>query len=116
MLTNIGTGNIEGLPPHLRTVYIQHDDASDDFGISIVDEMMSRKDVRDANVTRDDAVNALAAIGFTDIMLNSPRSALSGGWKMKLLIVRAMLCRADVILMDEVCILLSATHKATGIV
>jgi len=27
---------------------------------------------------------------------------LSGGWKMKLLIIRAMLSRADVLLLDEV--------------
>ena len=102
MLTNIGTGNIEGLPTNLRTVYLQHDDASEDFGVSIVDEMMKRKDMSDANVTRKEAVDSLAAIGFTNVMLDSPRSALSGGWKMKLLIVRAMLCKADIILMDEV--------------
>ena len=38
----------------------------------------------------------LRSIHFTDTMINSPRSALSGGWKMKLLIVKAMLSKANV--------------------
>jgi len=50
----------------------------------------------------EDAAAALTHIGFTENMLTSPRSMLSGGWKMKLLIIRAMLSRADVLLLDEV--------------
>lgn len=49
-----------------------------------------------------DAIAALKQIHFTDEMLQSPRSMLSGGWKMKLLIIKAMLARADVLLLDEV--------------
>lgn len=32
LLTNIASGNIEGLPVALRTVYVQHDDPTDDQG------------------------------------------------------------------------------------
>jgi predicted AAA+ superfamily ATPase len=39
LLTNIGNNAIEGLPATLKTVYVQHDDRSDDFGINIVDEI-----------------------------------------------------------------------------
>ena len=35
-------------------------------------------------------------------MLSSPRSSLSGGWKMKLLIIKATLMKADILLLDEV--------------
>jgi elongation factor 3 len=38
----------------------------------------------------------------TEEMINSPRSSLSGGWKMKLNIIRAMLSGANVLLLDEV--------------
>ena len=34
-------------------------------------------------------------------MLATPRNSLSGGWKMKLLIIRAVLLKADVLLLDE---------------
>lgn len=101
LLTNLGSGNIEGVPSYLKMVYVQHDDASDDFGVPLIDEMMAGSDMVKAEVRRDDAVAALKVINFTDDMLCAPRSALSGGWKMKLLIVRAMLARADVLLLDE---------------
>jgi len=102
LLTNIGSGNIEGLPPHLKTVYVQHDDASDDQGVPLMDELLAGKDMLEANVTREEATAALKNINFTDEMLSSPRNNLSGGWKMKLLIIRAMLSRANVLLLDEV--------------
>ena len=103
LLTNIGSGNIEGLPTHLKTVYVQHDDASDDGGVPLIDEITNGKDMVSAGVTREEIIEALTGIGFTDLMLSSPRSALSGGWKMKVLIMRAMLSRANVLLLDEVC-------------
>jgi elongation factor 3 len=102
LLTNIGSGNIEGLPETLKTVYVQHDDQSrNDEGLSLLDEMMRGADMVEASVERNAAEAALKEIGFTEFMLTSPRSALSGGWKMKLLIIRAMLSRADILLLDE---------------
>eukprot|EP01035_Chromulina_nebulosa_P018284 gene18284-23962_t len=101
LLTNIGSGNIEGLPSHLKTVYVQHDDSSDDNGVPMIDEMMNGKDMIDAQVTKEEAIKSLKDINFTESMLYSPRSSMSGGWKMKLLIIRAILSRANVLLLDE---------------
>jgi ABC-type Mn2+/Zn2+ transport system ATPase subunit len=101
LLTNIGTGNIEGLPTSLKTVYVQHDDASEDHGVPLIDELLAHKDLVQASVTKAEAEAALTAIKFTQEMLTSPRSCLSGGWKMKLLIIKAMLSKADVLLLDE---------------
>lgn len=103
LLTNLGSGNIEGLPSHLKTVYVQHDDASDDMGKSVIEEVLSDPKIVRENVTREEAETALRAISFTDTMLQGPRSALSGGWKMKLLIIKAILSKADILLLDEVC-------------
>lgn len=102
LLTNIGSGNIEGMPAELKTVYVQHDDATEDQGVSMIDELLTSADMVAAAVTRDEAVQALKAIRFTDTMLTSPRSNMSGGWKMKLLIIKAMLAKADILLLDEV--------------
>lgn len=102
LLTNIGTGNIEGLPPELKMIYVQHDDNSDDRGIALLDELSAHKDIVSANVTREEVETALLGINFTPQMLQSPRSALSGGWAMKVLIIKAMLAKADVLLLDEV--------------
>jgi elongation factor 3 len=101
LLTNIGNGAIEGLPSTLKTVYVQHDDSQDDHGVPMIDEMLAGEDMIKAQITKEDAMSALYNIKFTEQMLLSPRSCLSGGWKMKLLIVKAMLARADVLLLDE---------------
>ena len=52
-------------------------------------------------VTEADAVEALASVGFSDVMRAGPLTALSGGWKMKLALARAMLRKADLMLLDE---------------
>ena len=100
LLKNIGTGNIEGLPSSIKTVYVQHDDASDDNGQAVIEELLDTDEMKKAEVTKEMATKALADINFTEEMLNSPRSCLSGGWKMKLLIIKAILLRADVLLLD----------------
>lgn len=46
----------------------------------------------------------LAAVGFDDSRQAEIVGALSGGWKMKLELARAMLYNADLLLLDEVCI------------
>lgn len=69
LLTNIGTGNIEGLPTSLKTVYVQHDDASEDGGVSLIDELVSSKEMVSSNVKKADAIAALKNINFTDTML-----------------------------------------------
>ena len=70
-------------------------------GVSLLDELVASKELSALNVTHEEARSALVAIKFTPEMLESPRSSLSGGWKMKLLIIKAMLSRADVLLLDE---------------
>lgn len=44
---------------------------------------------------------ALLSVGFIDKMIHGPVVDLSGGWRMKLAIARAMLQRADILLLDE---------------
>ncbi len=88
-MKNIGTGNIEGLPSSIKTVYVQHDESAPDTeeGQGVLDELMAGEDMRSAGVLRDDALRALLDIRFSEEMLAAPRSALSGGWKMKLVCV-----------------------------
>jgi len=40
-------------------------------------------------------------VGFSKKMMNDPVTTLSGGWRMKLALSRAMLQNADILLMDE---------------
>ena len=43
----------------------------------------------------------MTLIGFTDKMCDDPSNTLSGGWRMKLALARAMIQKADIMLMDE---------------
>jgi len=43
----------------------------------------------------------MLAIGFSEKMLHDPATTLSGGWRMKLALARAMIQKADIMLMDE---------------
>ena len=102
LLTNVASHNIEGFPAHLRTFYVQHDDsAMPATDLSLLEELVAMPILQEVNVTVDQARAALKAIHFTDVMLAGHRNDLSGGWKMKLAIVRAQLSQADVLLLDE---------------
>lgn len=45
------------------------------------------------DVTREEITTQLSSIGFTDEMLETVITSLSGGWKMKLALARAMLMK-----------------------
>lgn len=45
------------------------------------------------DVSREEIVTQLSSVGFTDEMLGMIITSLSGGWKMKLALARAMLMK-----------------------
>ena len=58
-----------------------------------------------ADLSRGEVLTVMATVGFTDDGKAKPHhavSTLSGGWRMKLAMARAMLQRADILLLDEV--------------
>ena len=62
-----------------------------------------------ADLSRGEVLTVMATVGFTDDGKAKPHhavSTLSGGWRMKLAMARAMLQRADILLLDEVRVIL----------
>jgi len=55
-----------------------------------------------ANVPRSKIRAQLLEVGFDDARQSETVGGLSGGWKMKLELARAMLYNADLLLLDEV--------------
>ena len=71
-----------------------------------------------ADLSRDEVLAVMATVGFTEDGKAKPHhavSTLSGGWRMKLAMARAMLQRADILLLDEVsCMPTSFTNRSTA--
>lgn len=54
------------------------------------------------DIPREKIRSQLIEVGFDDARQAEPVAGLSGGWKMKLELARAMLYNADLLLLDEV--------------
>eukprot|EP00897_Mesotaenium_endlicherianum_P003141 jgi/Mesen1/2855/ME000174S02107 len=101
LMRAIADGKLDGFPPPdvLKTVYVEHDldsSVADLDPVALLKQDKALKGVRPKRVRL-----TLMEVGFTEPMLEQPISALSGGWKMKLALARAMLIGADILLLDE---------------
>ena len=103
LMRSIAEGKLEGFPSkdELKTCFVEHNQG-EDADLSIL-EFVS-KDPEFASQGRDRISEVLGEVGFTagpeGRQLHKVGS-LSGGWKMKLALARAMLMGADVLLLDE---------------
>ena len=78
---------------------VEHSLQGEDTSLSIIDFIAS--DPQLAGVPREKVRNQLAEVGFDDARQADVVGGLSGGWKMKLELARAMLYNADLLLLDE---------------
>lgn len=105
LMRAIANGAVEGFPDPtvVRTVFVEADILGELSHLSCVDYILS--DPRLAGCSRDEVLGVMATVGFREdgkAKPNHPVSSLSGGWRMKLALARAMLQRADILLLDEV--------------
>merc|ERR1711991_593007 len=104
LMRSIANGSVEGFPDPatVRTVFVEADILGELSHLSCVDYIM--QDERLKGCSREDILNVMATVGFTDDGKAKPNhavSTLSGGWRMKLAMARAMLQKADILLLDE---------------
>jgi len=101
LMRSINAGQLDGFPTAdvLKTVFVEHNLQAIDAGKSVeefvvMDEAFAGKD-------KQEMINTLASVGFDAEKRAMNVGALSGGWKMKLELARAMLMEADILLLDE---------------
>ncbi|KAF9929714.1 hypothetical protein FBU30_001282 [Linnemannia zychae] len=101
LMRAISLGKLDGFPSSdvLRTVFVEHALQGEQGEMGVADFVAS--DIKLANTSKEEIAKALTSVGFTDDMLKSKVDSLSGGWKMKLELARAMLMNADILLLDE---------------
>ena len=97
LLNRVAKKDISNFPQDVSVYYIQHEILSEkqetvlDFMLSSVPDSVSREIIQ----------KTLFNVGFDETKMNGSIQSLSGGWRMKLAIARAMLWDADVLLLDE---------------
>ena len=103
LMRSIAEGKLEGFPSkdQLRTCFVEHNQG-EDADLNIL-EFVS-KDPELAATGQERISEVLSEVGFTagpEGRQQQRVGSLSGGWKMKLALARAMLMGADVLLLDE---------------
>jgi len=103
LMRAIDNEQVDGFPPktELRTVFVEADIIGEQSHLNNVDYIMADPRIAACGATREQVKEKLLSVEFTPKMLNDEVSTLSGGWRMKLALARAMLQNADILLMDE---------------
>ncbi|GAA5976987.1 hypothetical protein JCM11641_002216 [Rhodosporidiobolus odoratus] len=100
LMRAITNGQVEGFPSpdEVRTFYVEHDVDGDETENSIISFVL-----KDSRILKSEAEcrDVLEQVGFTRERQEAAIGSLSGGWKMKLALARAILFEADILLLDE---------------
>ncbi len=119
LMRQLRDGKVENFPPQsqLRCVMVEHSLQGEDGSLSIIEFIAAGKglftsvilasddlfpDKALAGLSRPKIRDQLLEVGFDDERQADIVGGLSGGWKMKLELARAMLYNADLLLLDEV--------------
>jgi elongation factor 3 len=103
LMRAINNEQVEGFPKksEVKTVFVEHDlDSADTEQTTIAWTMKKLAEVG-VTTSQADVEKQLSEFGFTDAMTSNLITALSGGWKMKLALARAVFESPDILLLDE---------------
>merc|ERR1719416_322454 len=106
LMRAIANNSVEGFPDSadVRTVFVEADIQGEQSHLSCIDYVFVDEKIQALGCTREQVREMLANVGFVPDGKAKPDhavSTLSGGWRMKLALARAMLQKADILLMDE---------------
>jgi len=98
LMNAISNGKLDGWPSHIKTAYV---DSGSNVDPTYERQIVITHLLESTHRSRDECVAKLKELDFTDAMLEGEIGALSGGWQMKLRLVRAVLMEPDIYLLDE---------------
>lgn len=103
LMRAINNEQVEGFPKQseVKTVYVEHDLDSADTEQTVIAWTMKKLESVGITTSQPDVEKTLNEFGFDNGMLSGPITALSGGWKMKLALARAVFEEPDILLLDE---------------
>jgi len=104
LMRAISSGALAGFPGaeelmKLRACFVDHDIDGSDANTPTIDFCLQEPIL--APLGREKIHDKLLEMEFTEELIEKPICNLSGGWKMKLALARAVLLNADLLLLDE---------------
>ena len=110
LMKAIADGSVEGFPDsdEVKTVFVEADIQGELSHLNCVNYVLENEAIKNMGATEEMVRDVLKRVGFSEGKsagaggdCDDPISSLSGGWRMKLALARAMLQKADILLMDE---------------
>jgi elongation factor 3 len=110
LMRAIADSSLDGFPDasEVRTVFVEADIQGELSHLDCVNYVLAFPPIAAMGATEEQVRSVLIRVGFTEGKAagaggdcDDPISSLSGGWRMKLALARAMLQKADILLMDE---------------
>lgn len=103
LMRAINNEQVEGFPKQseVKTVFVEHDLDAADTEMTTIDWTMMKLKAASVEATKESVIEQLGSFGFTEAMISGEITALSGGWKMKLALCRAVFEKPDILLLDE---------------
>ncbi|KAJ5354108.1 hypothetical protein N7541_006672 [Penicillium brevicompactum] len=104
LMRAINNEQLEGFPKkdEVKTVYVEHDLDSADTEMKVHEWAKMKLNQVGIDITKEQLVERCTTeFGFTHEQVEGAISALSGGWKMKLALCRAVYEEPDILLLDE---------------
>jgi elongation factor 3 len=110
LMRSIAEGSVDGFPDkdEVKTVFVEADIQGELSHLNCVNYILEYPVIKELGATEEQVRTVLKSVGFSEGKsagaggdCDDPISSLSGGWRMKLALARAMLQKADILLMDE---------------
>merc|ERR1712230_11209 len=103
LMRAINNEQVEGFPKkdEVKTVFVEHDLDAADTELTVIGWTMMKLEQVGITTSREEIEKQLLEFGFLESQYDGPITSLSGGWKMKLALARAVFESPDILLLDE---------------